>query len=86
SWEGKGEITIRMNGRSWRGQVRWQAMAANGTVTGSVWGFWNEMSNKVPFDFIMAMIPDELVFRAEYYHTPRGSRLPPEKEGEDDFS
>ena len=86
SWEGKGEITIRMSGRSWRGQVRWQAMAANGTVTGSVWGFWNEMSNKVPFDFIMAMIPDELVFRAEYYNSPRGSRLPPEKEGGDDFS
>jgi len=86
SWEGKGEITIRMSGRSWRGQVRWQAMAANGTVTGSVWGFWNEMSNKVPFDFIMAMIPDELVFRTEYYNSPRGSRLPPEKEGGDDFS
>lgn len=87
SWEGKGEITIRMNGRSWRwGQVRWQAMAANGTVTGSVWGFWNEMSNKVPFDFIMAMIPDELAFRATYYVSPRKSGLPAESQGGDDFS
>lgn len=86
SWEGKGEITIRMSGRSWQGQVRWQAMAMNGTVTGSVWGFWNEMSNKVPFDFIMAMIPDKIVFRADYYNSHLGSRLPSEKKRGDDFS
>lgn len=86
SWEGKGEITIRSNGVSWRGQVRWQAQAMNGTVTGSIWGFWNELANKVPFDFILAMIPDKLVFRADYYYSPPRSVLPPEKEKGDDFS
>jgi hypothetical protein len=44
------------------------------------------MSNKVPFDFIMAMIPDELAFRATYYVSPRKSGLPAESQGGDDFS
>ncbi len=83
SWEGNGTLEIRFGQASWKGPIYWRAEMKNGAVTGYITDFFNSLANKVPFDFILASIPEPLPFEAHFFVPSSGSgKIPFLKGGE----
>jgi len=84
AWKGQGTLEIRYGPNSWKGPLTWRATLKGETVTGSIDGFFNSLSNKVPFDFLIYSIPEPLPFEVRFFDPSSGSGcLPfPAKEGD----
>ena len=83
NWQGNGTLEIRFGQTSWKGALNWRAEMKNGAVTGYITDFFNSLVNKVPFDFLLASIPEPLPFEAHFFDPSSGSgKIPFLKGGE----
>lgn len=83
-WQGNGTLEIRFGTMSWKGPVRWRAEVNGGVVTGHITDFFNSLVNKVPYDFLLAAIPEPLPFEAHFFDPSSGSgKIPSQERGGD---
>ena len=83
-WQGNGTLEIRFGHMSWKGPIYWRAEMNGGTVTGYITDFFNSLVNKIPYDFLLATIPEQLPFETHFFDPSSGSgKIPFLKMGED---